>query len=1020
MSILQQVKKYKNSPVAIIFKGATILGVELSKLLIEQGAFVICIDEYSKKKKERVESLLAHERFGFIDISGTNSIADSIERVDYIFYFNLDNESYDAEVSTTRFLERSNTLDRLLQLGANKDSKFLLASSIEVHRVLQARKEISSTFYDEDESMSYTVIEVQRYAENLTWEYHKRGGLDVRVVRIGEILGEGIDIEQDSLVLRNIKNAIKGNNIVIEGDGLENLYFVHVLDAAYGLLKAQFSQNTNGKVFSLFIPRDITVLNLAYKILDFEPKAAGIDFVDKVLSEELNIYKPAPNIGDIGWKPKISFERALAQTINYLYSIYGRKKTYGKKPLEKSTQKKRKKNRSIKDFLINFFFEVKEEKEKKSVLDSMQYSSYDKKALRDLERPDHIRSQQRKSKHSTSDDKKSMVKIPSFIRSPIRKVTSQTISSLIVYCVVILIGLLFYLLFLVPCIRTIFFIGKSYYYSNEVKESIEQENYSKSITDLSQMNSSLENVRAGLDKLSYMTHIAYFEPLNDFQQKIQNSQGMINSSYEIYKQYKPLGNYLHNYSSNIELVGSEDISLSLEDHESLELVYDRRSIQQIMAMLNQDTLITAETTIGVPFIDKWLSSFGENLEYIQREAVKSESTLSILYPLLAPDGKHTYAILFENEIVSIKPQGGNIAAIALFTIDNGYISKIGVYSPSDFVISVDEEQERIVRNDIAFLYPDDGMTFENLSLLYSEDLFSSLMKRSLGNEFGEEVDSIILINIEAMQDIIVLFDGIKLHGNRSVNATNLSDNLNNGTVSHEEILAHVLVKLFETFPSSLSEISSVFHDHMFIKDIRFLTEDLSLLNMLESSQVPTIPSTDKYDALDIRFLSEGAYLPDIKLEYNVTVKKKHSEVEYMLSFEGSSENGSEAIAIVGLGPNFTIKDVVIESEGLTLASSYSNRVFLRIDLESEEKAKMSIIGSGKNVVIKEKNDYNYRILLKKPYGLVYQYEINVIHTDFSVHTYPEGSTVSKKKTMSRGEIDGDTLIEYDFTPRSSD
>jgi len=271
MPVLNKLEKNKNAPVALIFQGAEPLGLELSKLLIEQGAFVILLDEYSQKKKEVIKSLLREELFSFIDISGTNSIADSISRIDYIFYFNHALNDPLEEVSTRDFLEKSNRLDRLLQLGAEKKSKFLLTTSIALHQLIQTSKDQMVDTDLSDDSLKYTTLEVQRYSENLTREYYKRGGLDARIVRIGQILGEGIDLEEDTLLGRYVKGAIKGEKIIVDGDGLETMYFVHVLDAAYGLIKAQFTEKASGKIYSLSIPRDITVLNLAYKILDLEP-----------------------------------------------------------------------------------------------------------------------------------------------------------------------------------------------------------------------------------------------------------------------------------------------------------------------------------------------------------------------------------------------------------------------------------------------------------------------------------------------------------------------------------------------------------------------------------------------------------------------------------------------------------------------------------------------------------------------------------------------------------------------------
>lgn len=308
-------------PTSVIVNGLSNLGIEIADSLLAQGGYVILVDAYNQ------ENLLKlNDKFGssnlvsFVDYSAIPHLQEDIRRLDYVFYLShVANLDLNAEISTQSFLKYSNYLDTMLDLAVKFEAKLLLTTSIRAHQMMMSRMDIDMNFGTNVQSKHtvYTEMEVQRYAESLCLEYATKKDLNVRIVRVGEIIGEGMDFSANTAFTKMVLQAVAGQDLVLQGDGLDTDWFVHLLDAAYGVIKAQFSKDTESEVFSLAYENNVTQLSMAYKIQELEANAKEIVFKDEGNGlPPIRLHKPAPNLAKIGWKPRIDFEKAIAESLS--------------------------------------------------------------------------------------------------------------------------------------------------------------------------------------------------------------------------------------------------------------------------------------------------------------------------------------------------------------------------------------------------------------------------------------------------------------------------------------------------------------------------------------------------------------------------------------------------------------------------------------------------------------------------------------------------------------------------------
>ncbi len=1025
MPILERLSKHKNIPVSLIFKGASNLGVELANILIEQGSFVILIDEYTQKKRKLVSSLLNKEKFNFVDVSGTESLVESIERLDYIFYLNHEAFDPNEKISTSEFLEESNTLDKLLELGVDKSSKFLLTSSIKLHRDLQDKSDVLSDFDLDEENLSYTVLEVQRYTENLTWEYYKRGGLDARIIRVGEIMGKGTDLNRDTLLVKYIKDSISGKKIEVAGDGLEHLYFIHVLDAAYGLIKALFTEKTSGNIYSLVIPRDITVLNLAYKILDLEPRADGIKFLDKKSKGEVNIYKPDKNLKTIGWKPKISFERALANTIDYAYKVYGKRKSKIKKDKKDKPKdikdSKSKKRKSIKDLLINFFFEVKEEKEPSSVLDNVRYNSYNKNVLSDAE------ASKEKSRVNLSDRKEQKIpkrsklrvvswKIIDFIGNIKDSVKSMTPLKFSLYIFIVIVFLLLYLFFVVPFSRIIYYGGVASIRVKSANKSLQEKNCSDASYDLNRTWKSLDSVYENIGKLSYLDVFGIGDYIDSFQNKIIKAKNTVKGADIIVSSFLPIEEYLNSYKSNISVDSNGNLEISDNN------TYDLDSLINLEDDLNRgETLIDNSLNIfddsdfEMQFVGSYLKEFYDNIESIKLNLESFEVDSVIIPDILAVENPETYGFLLLNEN-KMNTKGGEIVAASVFTVNKGKVVDIEVFDVNGIDINLSDEQNKFVRDDLKMLYPEDGLKFKDLTLMNDDEIFTELIESVLTEGLDEKVEHVVTMNFSSLKDMFSFTGGIEVTDVGIINSDNFDEKLSEGEISFKEVLSKALSRIFDFKSGEVSLFKNLVISNLTTKDINIYTNDSNFKRYFIYNDAIIDKVDSNYGLFDMSIISESESMPRVTVDTKININNSDTNGEYQLTFENESEGNFKGIIVLDF-ENSTIDDIQTHSSKISLSSSYSSRVFFTADLDPDDEDYLVIKESLSDVVISKNEGYNYTLIFKKALGLSYDYEVVIDYGDeLILNEAPSDSVIIDTTVKLLNVSDRDYLFNYNFSP----
>ena len=163
--------------------------------------------------------------------------------------------------------------------------------------------------------------EGKRVAETLMMDYHRQSQIDVKIVRIFNTYGPRMNTDDGRVVSNFIVAALRGEPIVIHGDGQQSRSFCYVtelVDALYCMMK---TENFTGPV-NTWNPDEFTVIELAEKVLEMTNSVSKIVKVD---AREDDPIRRKPDISlakqRLGWEPEITLQEGLRPTIDYFEKL---------------------------------------------------------------------------------------------------------------------------------------------------------------------------------------------------------------------------------------------------------------------------------------------------------------------------------------------------------------------------------------------------------------------------------------------------------------------------------------------------------------------------------------------------------------------------------------------------------------------------------------------------------------------------------------------------------------------------
>jgi dTDP-glucose 4,6-dehydratase len=301
---------------ALVTGGAGFLGSYLCEALLAEGHSVVAVDNLLTGRASNLAHLAHEPRF---ELRRANIIEPfDTGVVDYIFHFASPASPVDYMVHGVDTLKVGSLgTFHALEVARRYGAKFFLASTSECYGdpLEHPQKE---TYWGNVNPIGPRSVydEAKRFSEAATMAYHRYHKLDTRIVRIFNTYGPRMQLNDGRVIPNFMKQALRGEDLTVYGDGSQTRSFCYVADEIDGILR--LARSGEHEPVNVGNPNEFTILECAQRVLAVTGSKSKLRF------EPLPQDDPKQRRPDIskarallGWEPKTNLETGLKLSLEY-------------------------------------------------------------------------------------------------------------------------------------------------------------------------------------------------------------------------------------------------------------------------------------------------------------------------------------------------------------------------------------------------------------------------------------------------------------------------------------------------------------------------------------------------------------------------------------------------------------------------------------------------------------------------------------------------------------------------------
>ena len=303
-------------PRALVTGGAGFLGSHLCDALLAEGYSVVAVDNLLTGRLSNIEHLRREGNFEFLQLDINRPF--ECGEVNFVFHFASPASPVDYMVHGIDTLKVGSVgTMHVLEIAHKYHAKYLVSSTSECYGdpLEHPQKE---TYWGNVNPIGPRSVydEAKRFTEALTMAYHRYYGLDTRISRIFNTYGTRMQLNDGRVIPNFMKQALRGEDLTVYGDGSQTRSFCYVSDEIDGFLRlARCEEHTPVNIGN---PNEVTILECAQKVI------AVTESKSQIRHEKLPEDDPKQRRPDItkarsllGWEPKVDLDSGLRLSLDY-------------------------------------------------------------------------------------------------------------------------------------------------------------------------------------------------------------------------------------------------------------------------------------------------------------------------------------------------------------------------------------------------------------------------------------------------------------------------------------------------------------------------------------------------------------------------------------------------------------------------------------------------------------------------------------------------------------------------------
>ncbi|MEN6384955.1 MAG: UDP-glucuronic acid decarboxylase family protein [Phycisphaerales bacterium] len=305
----------------LVTGGAGFIGSHLCQTLLNKGNEVFCVDSLITGSINNLLPFRDNPRFTFIEHDIINPLSMEIDEI-YNLACPASPYQYQKDPIHTTLTNVIGS-KQLLELAGKTNARILQASTSEVYGDPTVNPQ------DEQYKGNVNIIgpracydEGKRCAETLYFDYRRKYGTNIKVVRIFNTYGPNMQLNDGRVMTSLITRALNNEDLIIYGNGLQTRSFCYISDLVEGITDMMASDSSFTGPVNIGNDEEITINFLAELIIKLCNSQSCIVHADP-MEDDPKMRRPDLHLANniLGWKAKTSLSEGLNHTIQYIEHV---------------------------------------------------------------------------------------------------------------------------------------------------------------------------------------------------------------------------------------------------------------------------------------------------------------------------------------------------------------------------------------------------------------------------------------------------------------------------------------------------------------------------------------------------------------------------------------------------------------------------------------------------------------------------------------------------------------------------
>jgi UDP-glucose 4-epimerase len=311
----------------LVTGGAGFIGSHLVEALVTRGDAVTVIDNVSTGNVENLASVKNKIEIVKGDIRDSALIESLTEKTDLIFHMAAALGVNTILESTLESISTNIVGSEVILTSAAKNKKrIVIASTSEIYgkNPKQPLSESDDRVIGAPQKIRWSYSDAKAIEEAIATTLFQRQALPVTTARLFNTVGPRQSANYGMVLPKLVQSALNNEPLTVFGDGKQTRVFCHVSDAVRGLLALADSQKSIGDVFNLGGVGEISIKDLAAKVVEATGSKSEIKLLDYQQAYPAGFEDMARRVPDItkiksviGWQPEHDIDSIIADVITY-------------------------------------------------------------------------------------------------------------------------------------------------------------------------------------------------------------------------------------------------------------------------------------------------------------------------------------------------------------------------------------------------------------------------------------------------------------------------------------------------------------------------------------------------------------------------------------------------------------------------------------------------------------------------------------------------------------------------------